>query len=199
MTSGLLFAACLLVSEPLQEQVDPWEWVGDVQKDVWADLRTRVQGAPTESREIDWSAFIEADDGWGGTAILQLWQPWKGSARARFVTLNGQNLPGALHGLKVATPSLTAAQAAQSLSLESGDVRGCAALDRAAHQLAGIKIKALPQNYLALHAPGFKVTISPAYRDAREYAVDLDENDLARWAADVLKDAQHCRSPLTTR
>jgi hypothetical protein len=191
MNGGVCVASWLLALS-LAEDPDPWQWVASVEPEIRAHLRDRVQVPKGKAREIDWSVAIEADNGWGTTVVFGLWQGWKGSAQARLLTIKARDLSTALYDLRAATPGLTADEALQKLPVETRDMQQCKALDQSASRLRSISIEALPRNYLTLHASGFRVVVWPSFRTPREYSVDLGENELARWAADMLEVARGC-------
>lgn len=185
----MVVAVALLAA---QDESDPWDWVGTVQERIWKDLRQSVEDESAETREMNWKVLIEANDGWGETAVLRVWHPWEGRSRARLLSLK-DDLPKLLHDIRVAHPKVTAAEAAATLP-RVRSLADCTGLDTAARQLAEVRIPALPENYLALHASGFRITLTTSYRQERSYSVDTNENDLARWAQSMLNAAEQCEA-----
>ena len=192
---GQTLAVVWLISRTAsgQEPPDAWDWAGAVQDDAWAKLKVSVSGFVPASPD-EWSVTVIAGDGWGRTGEFRLWKPFRGAASVAYVRTVGDNLLGQLHALREKTPDLAVESAISVLDVRKGGLAAdqCPGLTSLATRFQNIRIPVLPEGYLALHAPGYSVTVSPANRGERQYSVDANENDLARWCARLQETVQRC-------
>jgi hypothetical protein len=106
--------------------------------------------------------------------------------------MDGDNLQGQLRSIRDRTPGVKLSEAVGQLKIESADNVSCHELDRVARRLSHVKLLALPDVGLTLHAPSFSVTLEPPYTEPRHYTLLLGENDLSRWCVDLFKAAVSC-------
>jgi hypothetical protein len=186
-----------LAQSPPAVVEDPWDWAVAVEPAVWTTLLSQVpELAEPDGREVQWSVAVSGHDGWGRTAQVRLSRTDDSRLRAAWVLTAGDNLLGQLHALREADPKLTAADALGRLSIQRGaaDATSCPSIDRLAGEFQKLTIRALPEDYLALHSPSFEVTVSPSFRDATTYHVDKNENALAIWCARLVEALRRCHS-----
>jgi hypothetical protein len=189
-------AQCVLLGALIapmgQADDEGWDWVSQVQGEAATSLIARLSAQEPEPRSVKWSALVEATDGWGATAFLRIWVPWTGVVRASHIRLVGGTLQTQLQKIRKEDSGVDLGSALSKLSLSEAHLLSCPLLDRVARRLESMKIPALPDSALTLDAPGYSVSVVPAFKSERKYVIDEGEGALAKWCGDVLRTAQSC-------
>jgi hypothetical protein len=176
---------------------DAWSWAEENAEAAWTQVSAGLQSTEPDAT-IEWSVHVVAGDGWGRTAELLVRQPWKGTASVAYVRTLEANLLTQLHSLRESEPSVSVPNAARRLRVQAAtiDAASCPALRGLAERLPKIRVPALQDNTLSLHASAFDVTLSPATRlESRSLRVEEGEDDLARWCAEIVAAVVACEEP----
>jgi hypothetical protein len=197
ITLSLWLSAKALASASVsQDDKAVRQWVRDVTPSVEKLLTDTLHVAPAEgfATEFEWQVVVTAHDGWWLTWKALLQKPWHGEVRGRYFVLRHHNLERQLFLLRESNPAMSDTAAMGRLRIASGAAgsASCAALRILADQLEHIEIPALPDNSLRMHAPGYGVAATTAYRWGREYALYSDEGPLAEWCERLLAVLKEC-------
>ena len=197
-------AAALSVLAPRvggQDQEDhAWRQAESVEAEAWWQLTSSLPtGATLEPG--DWAARILADDGWSRTGAFVVTKRRGGAVAVAYVRLDGDNLLGQLHGLYASAPDLALPEALTRLAVRRGELGSdeCGPLKALAAQLGKLREPVLPEDYLALHAPGYELTVSLAFRPDRQLLLDAGEGEAAAWCAAVVKAVVQCEGKRAAR
>jgi hypothetical protein len=168
-------------------------WARDHAEDAWKTVRGDLDD-PARSSDVSWTARIMATDGWSTTAELLVVRPWNGPGTVRYARTIEWALVPQLEAVRQASPRIGLAEATARLKVRRGalDSATCPAAIALAERLPDVDIAALPANEVTVDAPSYEVTLTPAYRSARRFEVDMGENDLARWCEEILAAVVAC-------
>jgi hypothetical protein len=181
-------------SASAQEAPDPWDWAQGAQDTAWATIKKAVPGFTDQGSPDEWSVVVIAEDGWGRTGEFRFWKSPRGPAGVAYVRTVGDNLLGQLHALREKASDLSVDAATPLLSVRAGTLLAtdCGGLTPLAARFQKLRIQALPAGYLALHVPGYSVSVTAAFRGEQRYLVDTNENNLARWCATLQETVLRC-------